>query len=246
MDVRPVYRGPGSNAGAQDFAAEIAGIDLSEPIDEAAVRAIWDAIDRYCRAGVPRPAADRRAVARLRRRVRSAGDRPRRVARRQAAAGNSADRRYFQPRRGQPGARPRAIGGGSTASATGCGTPMRRTCRCRWCWACCTRSPCLRRARSAAARPSSPTCARRTMRCREATRAEIDGLVVEHDIFWSRGQIGFTAFQPGERREVSALAADAWCAGIRDRGRKTLYLVGARLAYRRLAGRGRAVAVART
>src|SRR6202044_595163 len=30
----------------------------------------------------------------------------------------------------------------------------------------------------------------------ETTRAEIDDLVVEHDIFWSRGQIGFTAFQP--------------------------------------------------
>ncbi len=35
----------------------------------------------------------------------------------------------------------------------------------------------------------------------EATRAEIDELIVEHDIFWSRGQIGFTAFQPGEREK---------------------------------------------
>ncbi|MBM3343302.1 MAG: TauD/TfdA family dioxygenase [Betaproteobacteria bacterium] len=30
-------------------------------------------------------------------------------------------------------------------------------------------------------------------------KSEIDGLVVEHDIFWSRGQIGFTEFPPGER-----------------------------------------------
>src|SRR5271156_4977340 len=32
-----------------------------------------------------------------------------------------------------------------------------------------------------------------------ATQAAIDGLVVEHDVFWSRAQIGFTEFPPGER-----------------------------------------------
>jgi alpha-ketoglutarate-dependent 2,4-dichlorophenoxyacetate dioxygenase len=35
----------------------------------------------------------------------------------------------------------------------------------------------------------------------EAMKAEIDGLIAEHDIFWSRGQIGFTEFQPGEREK---------------------------------------------
>ena len=35
----------------------------------------------------------------------------------------------------------------------------------------------------------------------DATKAAIDGLVVEHDIFWSRGQIGFTEFSPGEREQ---------------------------------------------
>jgi alpha-ketoglutarate-dependent 2,4-dichlorophenoxyacetate dioxygenase len=30
---------------------------------------------------------------------------------------------------------------------------------------------------------------------------EIDGLVAEHDVFWSRGQIGFTNFLPGEREK---------------------------------------------
>jgi alpha-ketoglutarate-dependent 2,4-dichlorophenoxyacetate dioxygenase len=34
-----------------------------------------------------------------------------------------------------------------------------------------------------------------------ATKAAIDGLIVEHDIFWSRGQIGFTEFSPGEREQ---------------------------------------------
>jgi len=33
----------------------------------------------------------------------------------------------------------------------------------------------------------------------EPQKAAIDGLVVEHDVFWSRGQIGFTEFPPGER-----------------------------------------------
>jgi alpha-ketoglutarate-dependent 2,4-dichlorophenoxyacetate dioxygenase len=35
----------------------------------------------------------------------------------------------------------------------------------------------------------------------DATKAAIEGLVVEHDIFWSRGQIGFTEFPLGEREQ---------------------------------------------
>ena len=35
----------------------------------------------------------------------------------------------------------------------------------------------------------------------EAMKATIDGLVAEHDVFWSRGQIGFTEFPPGEREQ---------------------------------------------
>ena len=35
----------------------------------------------------------------------------------------------------------------------------------------------------------------------ETIKVEIDGLVAEHDIFWSRGQIGFTEFKPGEREK---------------------------------------------
>ena len=35
----------------------------------------------------------------------------------------------------------------------------------------------------------------------DATKAAIDALVIEHDIFWSRGQIGFTEFAPGEREK---------------------------------------------
>jgi len=34
-----------------------------------------------------------------------------------------------------------------------------------------------------------------------SVQAAIDGLVVQHDVFWSRGQIGFTEFPPGERAQ---------------------------------------------
>jgi alpha-ketoglutarate-dependent 2,4-dichlorophenoxyacetate dioxygenase len=34
-----------------------------------------------------------------------------------------------------------------------------------------------------------------------ATRAAIDGLIIEHDVFWSRAQIGFTEFPAGEREQ---------------------------------------------
>jgi alpha-ketoglutarate-dependent 2,4-dichlorophenoxyacetate dioxygenase len=36
---------------------------------------------------------------------------------------------------------------------------------------------------------------------REDTKDAIDELVAEHDVFWSRGQIGFTEFLPGEREK---------------------------------------------
>ncbi|HVB15909.1 MAG TPA: TauD/TfdA family dioxygenase [Stellaceae bacterium] len=35
----------------------------------------------------------------------------------------------------------------------------------------------------------------------EAQQAALDGLIVEHDVFLSRGQIGFTEFPPGEREQ---------------------------------------------
>ncbi len=35
----------------------------------------------------------------------------------------------------------------------------------------------------------------------DTTKAAIDDLVIEHDVFWSRGQIGFTEFPPGEREQ---------------------------------------------
>jgi alpha-ketoglutarate-dependent 2,4-dichlorophenoxyacetate dioxygenase len=35
----------------------------------------------------------------------------------------------------------------------------------------------------------------------ETQKAALADLVIEHDVFWSRGQIGFTEFPPGEREQ---------------------------------------------
>ena len=48
-------------------------------------------------------------------------------------------------------------------------------------------------------------------------------LIVEHDIFWSRGQIGFTAFQPGEREKYPP-SPQRLVRRHPGSGRKTLYL----------------------
>ena len=55
----------------------------------------------------------------------------------------------------------------------------------------------------------------------DATRQAIDDLIVEHDIFWSRGQIGFTEFPQGEREQYPPSHQRL----VRThQGRKTLYL----------------------
>ncbi|MFZ3234397.1 MAG: TauD/TfdA family dioxygenase [Stellaceae bacterium] len=51
----------------------------------------------------------------------------------------------------------------------------------------------------------------------------IDSLVVEHDIFWSRGQIGFTEFAPGERENYPP-SRQRLVRRHPGSGRKTVYL----------------------
>ncbi len=53
----------------------------------------------------------------------------------------------------------------------------------------------------------------------EVMKAALDGLVAEHDVFWSRGQIGFTEFLPGEREQYRRHGS-GWCAVIRARSAK--------------------------
>jgi alpha-ketoglutarate-dependent 2,4-dichlorophenoxyacetate dioxygenase len=57
----------------------------------------------------------------------------------------------------------------------------------------------------------------------DAVKTTIDGLVIEHDIFWSRGQIGFTEFQPGEREKYPP-SPQRLVRRHPGSGRKTLYL----------------------
>jgi alpha-ketoglutarate-dependent 2,4-dichlorophenoxyacetate dioxygenase len=57
----------------------------------------------------------------------------------------------------------------------------------------------------------------------EGTKAAIDGLVVEHDVFWSRGQIGFTEFPVGEREQYPPSPQRLVRLHPRSK-RKTLYL----------------------
>jgi alpha-ketoglutarate-dependent 2,4-dichlorophenoxyacetate dioxygenase len=54
-------------------------------------------------------------------------------------------------------------------------------------------------------------------------KAAIDGLTVEHDIFWSRGQIGFTEFPLGEREKYPP-SPQKLVRRHPGSGRKTLYL----------------------
>jgi alpha-ketoglutarate-dependent 2,4-dichlorophenoxyacetate dioxygenase len=58
---------------------------------------------------------------------------------------------------------------------------------------------------------------------RDDMKAAIDGLIVEHDIFWSRGQIGFTEFPPGEREKYPP-SPQRLVRRHPGSGRKTLYL----------------------
>lgn len=56
-----------------------------------------------------------------------------------------------------------------------------------------------------------------------AMQAAIDGLVVEHDVFWSRAQIGFTEFPAGER-EAYPPSPQRLVRLHPGSGRRTLYL----------------------
>jgi alpha-ketoglutarate-dependent 2,4-dichlorophenoxyacetate dioxygenase len=57
----------------------------------------------------------------------------------------------------------------------------------------------------------------------DGVKTAIDDLVVEHDIFWSRGQIGFTEFAPGEREKYPP-SPQKLVRRHPGSGRKTLYL----------------------
>ncbi|HLY46223.1 MAG TPA: TauD/TfdA family dioxygenase [Stellaceae bacterium] len=57
----------------------------------------------------------------------------------------------------------------------------------------------------------------------DAQKAVVEDLIVEHDVFWSRGQIGFTEFPPGEREQYPP-SRQRLVRRHPGSGRKTLYL----------------------
>ena len=57
----------------------------------------------------------------------------------------------------------------------------------------------------------------------EAMQQAIDGLIVQHDVFWSRAQIGFTEFPPGEREQYPP-SPQRLVRVHQGSKRKTLYL----------------------
>ena len=213
MDVRPV---------TPDFAAEIAGIDLREPIDAAGARAIWDAIDRY---SVLVFHDQRLTDAQLRDFAALFG--PLEIGRGALQGGR---RRLAIPQigdisnldednqvRGREDRRRLDSLGNRLWHTDASYMPVPVV---------------LGMLHAVAVPPPSALGGGETefadMRAAydalpEATRAEIDGLVVEHDIFWSRGQIGFTAFQPGEREKYPP-SPQRLVRRHPGSGRKTLYL----------------------
>ena len=57
----------------------------------------------------------------------------------------------------------------------------------------------------------------------DAQRAAVDPLIAEHDVFWSRAQIGFTEFPPGEREKYPP-SRQRLVRRHSGSGRKCLYL----------------------
>lgn len=213
MDVRPI---------TPEFAAEVAGIDLAQPVDPATVRAIWDVIDRYA---VLVFHDQRLTDTQLRDFAAAFG--PLEIGR---AALQGGRRRLAIPQIGDisnldEDNRIRAREDRRRLDSLG-----------NRLWhtdASYMKVPVvLGMLHAVAVPPPSALGGGETefadMRAAydalpEATRAEIDGLVAEHDIFWSRGQIGFTAFQPGEREKYPP-SPQRLVRLHPGSGRKTLYL----------------------
>ena len=94
------------------------------------------------------------------------------------------------------------------------------------------------RSRRAAARPNSPISAPPMTRCRRKRSARIDGLVVEHSIFRSRAQIGFTEFNDEITPRAAARAAAPGAPPSRLRPQDALSRLPCLACHRLAAGGG--------
>ena len=182
------------------FAAEIGGVDLSQPVDAGTVRAIWDAIDRYA---VLVFHDQRLSDAQLRDFAARFGDLE--IGRSAARPGR---RRLAIPQIGDisnldEDGQVRALDDRRRLDSLGnrlwhtdasyMPVPV-----------------VLGMLHAVVVPPASALGGGETefadMRAAydalpDATKTAIDDLVVQHDVFWSRAQIGFTEFTPGEREQ---------------------------------------------
>src|SRR5579883_3502304 len=183
------------------FAAEITGADLSRPVDRGLVQEIWRAIDTYAVLVFRDQRLDDTAL-----RDFAARFGPLEIGR---AAATAARRRLKHPE----------IGDISNLDEDGnlrAADDRRR----------------LGMLGAVAVPPPSPFGGGETefadMRAAydalpERMKAALDPLIAEHDIFWSRGQIGFTEFAPGEREKYPP-SPQRLVRRHPGSGRKTLYL----------------------
>jgi alpha-ketoglutarate-dependent 2,4-dichlorophenoxyacetate dioxygenase len=182
------------------FAAELSGIDLAEPVDDAAIGAIWSAIDRYAVVilrdqrltdGELRDFAARFGPLEIGRAAARPGRR--RLAIPQIGDISNLDEDN-QVRRLDDRRRLDSLGNRLWhTDASYMPVPV-----------------VLGMLHAVALPPPSPFGNGETefadMRAAydalpETTKQAIDGLIVLHDVFWSRAQIGFTEFPAGEREQ---------------------------------------------
>ena len=190
-----------------------------------------------CDRGLSRPDADRRPADRLRRAI-SARSIPRRR-RRGTPASSIASPRATSPTSPISTATARCSTANASAGSTGwpiaCGTPTPRSAPCRARSRCSMPMSCPTKA----ATPSSPTCARPTMRCRTAPGRSSKG--------WSPSiRSGIRAasspsppVHAGGAAPACRRCRSAWCARIPARHRKTLYVAAHASHIDRHAGRRR-------
>ena len=187
------------------------------------------------RPGVSRSAHHRRTATRVQPLLRRAGGDPRHRHQQARRAAACIRRSPMSPTSTRTTRSWRATtGGGCTALATCCGIPTVRS----------SRFPATYSLLSGrvvvgarAARPSSPTCAPPTTRWTTATKAEIEDLVCEHSLIYSREQLGFDDLTGSGTRDD---AAGAPGAGADASGQRTKVDLSG-VAYRhdhRLAGAG--------
>ena len=188
-----------------DFVAEISGLDLAQPLKPADRDAIEAAINRYAIVVFhDQKLTDDQQIdfARHFGPIHSSAQKARHTGIKHRIA-SQRDRRHLQSRRrrqragGQQQAPARLAGQSAVAHRRLVPRRAGRAVACSMPMSCPTR----------AATPSSPTCARPTTRCRTTTKKQLEGLVAEHSIWHSRGQLAVTKYTPEELRQPAAGAA---------------------------------------